>query len=716
MNFVPNPSSQGQSREREGDSERNPVSQTRTAKSRPLVRVVIVGHVDHGKSTLIGRLLHETGSIPDGKLETLKAVSSRHGKSFEWSFLLDALQTERAQGITLDTTQIRLRVPSRDIVLIDAPGHAEFLRNMITGAAQADAALLLVDASEGVRDQTRRHGYLLHLLGISQVAVVINKMDLVGFDEKRFHEIEADIVGHLSQFGLSPTALIPISARHGDGVATRTGSIGWHSGPTVLEVLDRFAAAKPLADLPLRIPVQAVYKFDDRRIVAGRIETGRVAVGDPVVVMPRGTRAHIQSIEAWPAPVQAARPETARAGRSVGVVLDRKVFVDRGDVICLEEAPPKPSMRLRARVFWLDADPLAVGDAVNVRVGIADCSGTVALIENAVDPADIAGEGGSIVQQNQVAEVEIALSRPIAADLYAFNPRTGRLVLDRRGRIAGGGLILAIESKKRENAEAGEPPRERAATRAVDEAAAGNESSRGKALRLNEQLAVLAPAARIARFRRELQGRVVFTTSFGLEDQVILHFIAEQGVDVEVVTLDTGRLFAETYELWRQTERHYGLRIRAFSPRSKGVEEFVAQHGINGFYESREARLSCCHVRKVEPLNRALDGVAGWIVGLRAQQSRDRRDTPLVSAGERDLLKLSPIFDWTRDAVQSFAVSHRVPINPLHAKGYLSIGCAPCTRAVTPGEGERDGRWWWENEGKKECGLHVGAVGRAATA
>jgi sulfate adenylyltransferase large subunit/phosphoadenylyl-sulfate reductase (thioredoxin) len=715
MNFISDPSAQGQGpQQREGDSEHNTVARMRVGKSRPLVRVVIVGHVDHGKSTLIGRLLHETGSIPDGKLETIKAVSSRHGKLFEWSFLLDTLQTERKQGITLDTSQIHFRAPSRDIVLIDAPGHAEFLRNMITGAAQADAAFLLVDASEGVRDQTRRHGYLLHLLGISQVAVVINKMDLVGFDEKRFDEIEAEIVGHLSQFAVSPTALIPISARNGDGVAARTASIGWYSGPTVLEVLDRFAAAKPLADLPLRIPVQAVYKFDDRRIVAGRVETGRVAVGDAVFVMPRGTPVGVQSIEEWPVPLDSTLPQSVRAGLSVGLVLDRQVFVDRGDIICLEEASPRAATRLRARIFWLDTDPLTVGDIVNVRVGIADCPGTVALIEHAVDPADITAQGTSIVQQNQVGEVEIALTRTIAADLYAFNPRTGRLVLDRSGRIAGGGLILAIESTKRENAQADELARKKTPDPAVN-VRVSVETWREKAARLNEQLASLAPAARIARFRRELDGKVVFTTSFGLEDQVILHFIAQQQIDVQVVTLDTGRLFEETYDLWRETERHYSLRIHAFYPLSDAVEQFVAQYGINGFYDSRDARASCCYARKVEPLNRALDGASGWIVGLRKEQSRERRDIPLVSVDERHVLKFSPIFDWTRDALQSFATTNRVPINPLHAKRYLSIGCAPCTRSVGSGEEERDGRWWWENESKKECGLHVRPAKRADT-
>src|ERR1700674_3247454 len=173
-----------------------------TVRPRALVRIVIVGHVDHGKSTLIGRLLHETGSLPDGKLDNLKAVSARRGMKFEWSFLLDALQTERDQGITIDTIQIRFRTPSRDIVLIDAPGHAEFLRNMISGAAQADAAILIVDATEGVRDQTRRHGYLLHLLGVRQVAVVVNKMDRVGYDAARFRAIEQEIAGYLINLGL----------------------------------------------------------------------------------------------------------------------------------------------------------------------------------------------------------------------------------------------------------------------------------------------------------------------------------------------------------------------------------------------------------------------------------------------------------------------------------------------------------------------------------
>src|SRR4029078_7852776 len=219
---------------------------------------------DHGKSTLVGRLLHETGSLPEGKLEMLKEVSARRGMPFEWSFLLDALQTERDQGITIDTTQIRFRTRSRDVVLIDAPGHAEFLRNMITGASQGDGAVLIIDALEGGRAHTQRHGYLLHLLGIKQVAIVVNKMDRVDFSADRFKEISDEISAHLTGLGVTPTAIIPISARDGDGVAEHTPRIGWYRGPTVVEALDALETARAVEQASARVAVARTYTIDTR--------------------------------------------------------------------------------------------------------------------------------------------------------------------------------------------------------------------------------------------------------------------------------------------------------------------------------------------------------------------------------------------------------------------------------------------------------------------
>jgi bifunctional enzyme CysN/CysC len=422
------------------------LSATPNGTTRPQVRIVIVGHVDHGKSTLVGRLLHETGSLPEGKLEMLKAVSARRGMPFEWSFLLDALQTERDQGITIDTTQIRFRTKSRDVVLIDAPGHAEFLRNMITGASQADGALLIIDALEGVRDQTRRHGYLLHLLGVKQVAVVVNKMDRVDFGAARFAEISDEISAHLTGLGVRPLAVIPISARDGDGVAERTRRVAWYHGPTVVEALDALEPARPLEQLALRLPVQAIYKFDDRRIVAGRIESGGLAAGDEIVIMPAGKIAKIRSVEGWPmTPVEGAQT----AGRSVGVTLDRELFLERDDVIAHAGTSPRDTRRLRARIFWLHDKELAKGEQILVRIGTREVRATVVAIEKAVDPGELSSVENKSIARNHVGEIDLSLAQPVAADPYVENPRTGRLVIEVGGRIAGGGLVLSVDAGQR---------------------------------------------------------------------------------------------------------------------------------------------------------------------------------------------------------------------------------------------------------------------------
>ena len=229
-----------------------------------------------------------------------------------------------------------------------------------------------------------------------------------------------------------------------------------------------------------------------------------------------------------------------------------------------------------------------------------------------------------------------------------------------------------------------------------------------QARRLSATAAALDVFQRVAAVRAAIGGRLVFTTSFGLEDQAIGHAILSQDLDIDIVTLDTGRLFPQTHDVWAETEGRYGRRIRAIVPDRHQLEALIGRQGSNGFRASVAARQACCHVRKVVPLNRALDGAHGWITGLRADQSEHRADVSFAAVDTaRGLIKINPLFDWTRDRAADFTRSHGVPINALHADNFLSIGCAPCTRAVETGEPERAGRWWWETEGKTECGLHV---------
>ena len=231
------------------------------------------------------------------------------------------------------------------------------------------------------------------------------------------------------------------------------------------------------------------------------------------------------------------------------------------------------------------------------------------------------------------------------------------------------------------------------------------------------QIGGATPAERLASLRAAVPGRIVFTTSFGIEDQAIAHLIFTGKLGIEVATLDTGRLFPATYDLWAQTEERYGVRIRSFHPDAAALSALIADTGINGFYHSKAARTDCCFVRKVEPLGRALAGAGAWVTGLRADQSDEREGVALAGwDSERGLIKLNPLFDWTRDEVAAFCTAAQVPVNALHAKGFLSIGCQPCTRAVKPGESERAGRWWWETDEARECGLHVDADGRLVRA
>jgi phosphoadenosine phosphosulfate reductase len=228
-----------------------------------------------------------------------------------------------------------------------------------------------------------------------------------------------------------------------------------------------------------------------------------------------------------------------------------------------------------------------------------------------------------------------------------------------------------------------------------------------------KQFSELALPDRLVLIRKSMAGRIVLTTSFGLEDQLLTHWIAVSGLDIELVTLDTGRLFQETLDVWEATQIRYGITIQTFAPQMQAVQDLVQNQGALGFRRSPEARKLCCKIRKVEPLKRALDGASGWITGLRADQSADRSDLAFFETDKtRDLVKINPLLDWTRERIAAEADRLGVPVNGLHKNGFLSIGCAPCTRAITLGESERAGRWWWEDQSQKECGLHVAADGR----
>ena len=413
-----------------------------TAKSSENLNIVIVGHVDHGKSTLLGRLYADTGSLPDGKLEKVQAICRQQGKEFEYAFLFDAFLEEQEQGITIDTARTFFMWKGRQYIIIDAPGHKEFLKNMISGAARAEAALLLIDALEGVKEQSKKHGYLLSLLGVRQFAVAVNKMDLVGYRQDVFEGIEKEYREFLAQFGAVPERIIPVSAKMGDNIANRSGTMPWYQGPTVLDTLSLFKKETARSEQPLRFPVQDVYKFDARRIIAGRITAGRLKIGDHLVFSPSNKRANIRSIEAFNVePVLTG----AEAGQSVGITLDEQIFVERGEVATHQEQLPLVSTAFKANLFWLGKQPLEQGRRYLLRVATREVECEVAAIHRIIDTMDLNQQSGSNkVARNQVGELTLRTKAPVAFDLSASFEATGRFVLVDDYDIAGGGIVTEM--------------------------------------------------------------------------------------------------------------------------------------------------------------------------------------------------------------------------------------------------------------------------------
>jgi len=412
---------------------------------REQLNIVIVGHVDHGKSTIIGRLLADTNSLPEGKLEQVKAVCEFNSKPFEYSFLLDTLKDERSQGITIDSARIFFKSEKRDYIIIDAPGHIEFLKNMISGASRAEAAVLVIDAAEGIRENSRRHGYMLSMLGIKQIAVVINKMDLVNYDEQVFLNITNEYEKFLKEISITPSGFIPVSGREGENIITRNGRLKWFNGNTLIDTLNDFKKGTGLNHKSFRMPVQDIYKFtnngDDRRIIAGCIESGEAALGEEVIFYPSGKRSRIKSIEAFNKDEQVK----LTAGYSAGFTLEDQIYIKRGEIaVKADEKGINISDKIKVSLFWLGRLPFMKGKEYYFKLGTLKVTVRLHQILKIINASDL-----SIMQNNDevnlhdVAECILTLGSPAAFDTVDNIPATSRFVI-----ISGGGIIReALDDK-----------------------------------------------------------------------------------------------------------------------------------------------------------------------------------------------------------------------------------------------------------------------------
>ncbi len=424
------------------------------AKEKPHVNIVFIGHVDHGKSTTIGRLLFDTANIPENIIKKFEEMGEK-GKSFKFAWVMDRLKEERERGITIDVAHTKFETPHRYITIIDAPGHRDFVKNMITGASQADVAVLVVAVTDGVMPQTKEHAFLARTLGIKNIIVAINKMDMVNYDEKKFKQVAEQVKKLLMMLGYKDFPIIPISAWEGDNVVKKSDKMPWYKGPTLIEALDQVPEPEKPIDKPLRIPIQDVYSIKGVGTVpVGRVETGVLRVGDVVIFEPASTIFHkpiqgeVKSIEMHHEPLQEALP-----GDNIGFNVRGvgKNDIKRGDVAGHTTNPPtvvRPKDTFKAQIIVLNhPTAITVGYTPVLHAHTLQVAVRFEQLLAKLDPrtGNIVEENPQFIKTGDSAIVVLRPTKPMVIEPVKEIPQMGRFAIRDMGQTVAAGMVISIQ-------------------------------------------------------------------------------------------------------------------------------------------------------------------------------------------------------------------------------------------------------------------------------
>ncbi|HLP80017.1 MAG TPA: GTP-binding protein [Acidobacteriota bacterium] len=402
--------------------------------------VVFSGHVDHGKSSLIGRILFDTNSISPDRIEEVKKISAQLGRDFEFCFLLDYMQEEREQNVTIDITETFFSTPKRDFVIIDAPGHREFTKNMVTGASRAEAAVLVIDVNEGICEQTRRHAYILSLLGIRQILVAVNKMDLCQFSKSTFDHVAKSVEELFKTLGVVPQYIIPISATGADNVLHKSANCAWYTGPTVIEALETLSSSKSISSGALCLPIQDVYVVEGKRVYVGTVGSGTITMGQMITVLPSGQSSTVKAVREFANPLK----KEASAGESIGIELTDKLFVERGNIIVSESSHLQPVTTFEATIFWLSPEKFTIGDELLLRCATQEMMCKISSIHTVMNSSTLAQVGGELkhISTHEVARVSVTCVGSVVIDVSGVFADLSHFVLERNSQVVAGGIVL----------------------------------------------------------------------------------------------------------------------------------------------------------------------------------------------------------------------------------------------------------------------------------
>ncbi len=406
--------------------------------AKEIVAISIIGHVDHGKSTLIGRLILDTGSLPDGRMAELKKIARELGKDTELAYFTDQLIEEREEDRTIDTTQAYFKTRKRNYVIIDVPGHVEFINNMITGATHTDTTFLIIDVRAGIEEQTRRHIYIANMLGIRSEFVVFNKMDLADYSEAKFLKLKNEFLALSSSLGMPPSFIIPVSAKDGENITRRSAKMRWYKGPCLVDAFDSLKISRGASKKPLRFPVQDVYTVDGEKIAVGKIASGTIRREQGITISPGFQKARVTAIKTFGKTLR-----EASAGENVGLVLDNMDLIRRGMVLSGERSQPAPTDHFRASIFWMSDKPLETGKPLTLRCATQEVECVARDIEERIDSSTFKTieRGGTTLGLNEVGVVTFNTKKPVIVEKFGFIEELGRFIIESGHELRAAGII-----------------------------------------------------------------------------------------------------------------------------------------------------------------------------------------------------------------------------------------------------------------------------------
>lgn len=405
---------------------------------RDLLKIVFAGSVDHGKSTLIARLLMETGCVSKQRLLDMRRVWKEFGKSAELAYLADQLKEERLGSLTIDTTKVYFKTKAKDYVAIDVPGHAEFIKNMITGATHADAAILVIDAAEGLKEQTRRHVFLLDLVDIRKVIVVFNKMDSVKYSREVFIKLKSDTEKFLKNFKIEPKAFVPVSAKDGINISKRSLKLGWYKGDVLLKAMDKILLDREKKNKPLRFFIQDVFDIEGSKVALGRVSCGIAVAKEEVVLLPSGKHSRINSIAKY----KTKNKLFAVPGESVGLELSDNLEFKRGDVVVSRNKMPELTDVFKATLFWMSDSPLKVGRRTDLLCATQKVACRVERIFERIDTSSLIKEDSAgAIEANEAGIVLLRTEGKLVLEDFSLMRESGRFILEDNTHLVAAGIF-----------------------------------------------------------------------------------------------------------------------------------------------------------------------------------------------------------------------------------------------------------------------------------